>query len=262
MSLRPLAGALFCLALWAGLGATASARTDEAQWLMESGKADDALRAAELYEARVAQDPDDFASLLGAAQALTQAMAIRTNGNLPLVDGLQDTEANRALWAELAPRALEHARKAHALRVESIEAASAVATSYMFYSSSLGIVRAILEGSGGEYRANAQRLIDMDPKYDDGLGDTLLANFYLVAPWPIGDDDLALEHFDHAARLTPESVRNQYGLAVYWARQGDEARARRHFQHVVDRPCTKHSERLICDWMKQTAKRELGKLGG
>ncbi len=261
MSLRLLAGILLGLALWTVLGFEAAARTDEAQWLMESGKADDALRAAALYEARVAQDPDDFAALLGAAQALNQAMAVRTNANLPLVDGLQDTETHRALWADLAPRALEHARKAHALRVESIEAASALATSYMFYSSSLGIISAILEGSGGEYRVNAQRLIDMDPKYDDALGDTLLANFYLVAPWPIGDDDQALEHFDRAARLAPESVRNQYGLAVYWAREGDEARARRHFQHVVDRPCTKHSERLVCDWMKQTAKQELAKLG-
>ncbi len=252
--------ALSGFALGVALGPAAGARTDEAQWLMESGKAEDALRAAELYEARVAQDPESFEARLGTAQALNQTMAIRTNANLPLVDGLQDTEANRALWAELAPRALENARKAHALRVESIEAASALATSYMFYASSLGIIRSILEGSGNEYRTNAQRLIDLDPKYDDALGDTLLASFYLVAPWPIGDDDAALEHFEQAARLAPDSVRNQYGLGVYWARDGDEARARRHFQHAVDMPCTKHSERLVCDWMKRTAREELDKL--
>ena len=96
----------------------------------------------------------------------------------------------------------------------------------MFYASSLGIIRSIVSGAGGEYQAHAQRLIDLDPKFDDALGASLLANFYLVAPWPVHDRDAALEHFERAAKLAPESVRNQYGLAVFWARDGDAARAR------------------------------------
>jgi tetratricopeptide (TPR) repeat protein len=187
-------------------------------------------------------------------------MAIRTNGNLPLVDGLQDDDANRALWADLGARALAHARAAHALRPESVEAAAALASSYMFYASSLGIIRSIVSGAGGEYKAHAQRLIDLDPKYDDALGASLLANFYLVAPWPVYDRDAALEHFERAAKLAPESVRNQYGLAVFWARDGDAARARGYFERAVAIPCTPHTEKLLCDWIKQTSKRELARL--
>ena len=247
------------LVLAALLAAPALAHADEAV-LRESTSRAELERVAATLEARAAKTPDDFDARLGAAVALTQVMAIRTNGNLPLVDALQDTDANRALWADLGGRALAHARAAHALRPKSVEAAAALASSYMFYASSLGIIRSIVSGAGGEYRQHAQRLIDLDPKFDDALGDSLLGNLFLVAPWPVHDRDAALEHFERAAQLAPASVRNQYCLAVFWARDGDAARARAHYERVVAASCTAHTERLFCDFMKQTARRELARL--
>ena len=202
-----------------------AARVDEAVWLLESAKAEDAERAAKLYEARAAENPQSYEAQLGAARALTQAMAIRTNGNLPLVDGLQDNEANRKLWADLGKRALDHARAASAMKPQSAEAAATLASSYMFWASSLGIIQSILSGAGTEYRAHAQRLIEIDASYDDALGDALLASFYLVAPWPIGDRDEALSHYERAAQLAPASVRNQYGLGVFWSRSPSRERS-------------------------------------
>jgi len=248
------------IALAAALTAPALARADEATVLRESSSREEMERAAAALEARAAQQPNDFDVRLGAAVALTQLMAIRSNGNMPLVDGLQDTDANRALWADLGQRALEHARAAAKLRPQSPEAAAALASSYMFYASSLGIIRSIVSGAGGEYKAHAQRLVDLDAKFDDGLGASLLANFYLVAPWPVYDRDAALEHFERTAQLAPGSVRNQYGLAVFWARDGDTARAHTHFERVVAQPCSRNTERLFCDFMKQTARRELARL--
>lgn len=248
------------LAFIAALAAPALAGADESAVLRESSSREEMERTAKVLEARAAVQPDDYDARLGSAVALTQLMAIRTNGNLPLVDGLQDTDANRALWADLGKRALEHAHAAAKLRPQSPEAAAALASSYMFYASSLGIIRSIVSGAGGEYRQHAQRLIDLDPKYDDALGTSLLANFHLVAPWPVHDRDAALEHFERAAKLAPESVRNQYGLAVFWARDGDAARARTHFARAVSLPCTRNTEKLLCDWIKQTSKRELARL--
>jgi tetratricopeptide (TPR) repeat protein len=249
-------------ALWLATAAIARAAepVDEAAALLESAKLADSERAVKLYEARVAQNPNSFDARLGAARAQNQVMAIRTNGNLPLVDGLQDTDANRALWADLGRHALDHARVAHELQPKSAPAAALLASSYMFYASSLGIIRSILQGAGTEYRIHAQELSDLDPKYDDALGASLLANFYLIAPWPVHDRDAALEHFERAEQLAPDSVRNLYGFAVFWARDGDPAKARRYFERVVAQPCTPHTERLLCDWMKQTAKRELARL--
>jgi hypothetical protein len=202
----------------------------------------------------------DFAALLAEAQALNAEMARLTHGNLPLVDGLQDTDENRAIWAQRAPRALDAARRAVALRPDSAAAAAALANAYMFHASSLGILRSILEGASGEYRQHARRLVELDPTWDDGAGDYLLAAFYLVAPWPLGDADAALEHYRRAESIAPASVRNQYGLAVYFARRGDEASARRHFERVVADPCTTANERLFCDWMKGESARVLSTL--
>jgi tetratricopeptide (TPR) repeat protein len=212
-----------------------------------------ALAAAEVC----ATEAGDFDSLVATARALNEEMAARTNGNLPLVDGLQDTDAHRAIWTELAPQALEHARKAHALRPDSVDAAATLANAYMFYASSLGIVASILKGASGEYREHANRLVEVDPGFDDGLGDYLLASFYLVAPWPFGGSEEALAHYERAAALSPNSARNQYGLGVYWAREGRRERARPHFDRVVGQPCTEGTERLFCGWMKEESGRLL-----
>jgi hypothetical protein len=248
------------IAFTAALTAPALAGADAAAVLRESSSREEMERAAADLEARAAKNPNDYAARLDASIALTQVMAIRTNGNLPLVDGLQDTDANRALWADLGKRALEHARAAEKQKPQAPEAAAALASSYMFYASSLGIIRSILQGAGSEYQVHAKRLIELDPKFDDGLGSSLLANLFMIAPWPVYDRDAALEHFERAAQIAPGSVRNQYGLAVFWARDGDAARARTHFARVVSQPCSANTERLFCDFMKQTARRELARL--
>lgn len=233
----------------------------EGERLLDSGKLGDAERAVTIFEARATSAPDDYSTRLGAAYALNQVMAIRTNGNLPRVDGLQDSEANKALWSELGTRALEHARAAHALRPDSVEAAAALATSYMFYASSLGIISAILGGAGGEFRSNAQRVIDLQPDYEDGLGHTLLGSLMVVAPWPVRDREAALSHYESAAKLSPQSVRNQYLLGVYWARGGEPERARGYFERALSQPCTENSERLFCAFMKRETRRVLADLG-
>jgi tetratricopeptide (TPR) repeat protein len=251
---------VFALLLAAAALARAAEPPDEAAALLESSQLADLERAASIYEARAKQNPDSFEARVRAAQALTEVMAIRTHGNLPLVDGLQDSDANRAVWADLGSRALGHARAAVALKPEHSGAAALLASSYMFYASSLGIIRSILQGAGGEYKQHAQRLVDLDPKFDDALGASLLANFYMVAPWPVHDRDAALAQFQQAEKIAPASLRNAYAFGVFWARDGDPAQARRYFARVVGEPCTPNTERLFCDWMKQTAKRELARL--
>jgi hypothetical protein len=76
----------------------------------------------------------------------------------------------------------------------------------------------------------------------------------------VGDADDAHRHYERAAELAPGSVRNQYGLAVHWAREDESGRAREHFARVRALPCTQHSERLFCEWMKAEAGRVLGSL--
>ncbi|MFQ5416232.1 MAG: hypothetical protein ACE5FL_04185 [Myxococcota bacterium] len=225
-------------------------------------RADGLAAAAARSEARAADVPGDFDARLGAARSLNRVMASRTHGNLPLFDGLQDSDENRALWADLGSRALEHARAAEKLRPTSADAAAELATAYMFYSSSLGIVRAILKGAGSEYQDHVQRVIELDARHGAAIGDYLLAGFFLVAPWPIRDMDEARARFERAARLAPESVRNRYGLAVFSARDGDTDTAREHFEQVLAMPCDEKTDALICDFMMEEARRALDTLEG
>lgn len=252
-----LPAAILC-SLALSLAASAVETVDEVgRRLLLGNTRADAEGAVEHYEARVAADPESYAARLGAARALNQLIAIRTNGNLPLFDGLQDTPAHRAIWADLGARALAHARVALAKEPQSIDAAAILATSYMFNAASQGILKSIVAGTASEFRANAQRVIDLDPRYDDAVGHTLMAGFYLVAPWPVGDMEQALTHYQTAERLAPDSVRIQYSLGVYWLREGEPAKARPHLERVVERPCSGNSERLLCDFMKREARRAL-----
>lgn len=218
------------------------------------------LESAAGFEARLSQAPEDFDARLGAARSLNNAMAIRTHGNLPLVDGLQDTEENRAIWADLGARSLAHARVAARLRPDSVEAASELASAFMFYSSSLGIISAILKGAGSEYKEHARRVVELDERYDDAIGHTLLAGFFLVAPWPLRDTDAARAAYEKAAALAPASASNQYGLGVFFARDGQPELAREHFGRAVAMPCTEHTERLFCTWLKQESQRAIAGL--
>lgn len=233
---------------------------EAAHALARSSDPDELLRAAALYESWLESHPGNFEAQLGAARALNAVMAIQTHANLPKIDGLQDTPANRALWAELGKRSLAHARAAADQEPESPDAAAQLANAYMYYASSLGIIRAILEGSAGEYETHAMRLVALDEGFDHGLGHFLLAGFYLVAPWPVGDLDKARTGFSRAAELAPEAVRNQYGLGVFWAREDDRSRARIHFERAVSQPCAPGAERHFCAWMKAESQRALAAL--
>ena len=255
----PVLAALLA-ALLAG-SAAADEESARVRKLLDGTSLDDFRHALALCERRLAREPDHYEAHLGASVALTQELALRTNGNLPLVDGLQDGAENRARWSAMAPRALDHARRALALRPTSIEAAAAVATSYMFQAASLGIVSAALGGAAGEYREHAQRLIDLEPTYEGALGHYMLASFYLVAPWPVSDDAASREHYAKAVALAPDSVRNRYGLGVYWARRGDAERARPEFERAVALPCVARTDRILCAFLKRTSKEVLSSLG-
>ena len=251
----PLPFTGFALALI--LAGAASARADAV-----GDDADRFIAKTIEFESKLASNPDSYDDNLGAASNLNRAMAIRTNANLTLFDGLQDSDENRAVWSEYGERALTHARAALRLRPDSVEAAATVATSYMFWSSSLGILRAFLKGAGGDFRENARRVVELDPSYDHGFGNYMLASFYLVAPWPVGDMDDSLGHYEKAAELGPTSLRNRYGLGVYWAREGDTERARRNFERTLGMPCNSDFDRLFCDFMKSESRRALAALEG
>jgi len=255
---RPAVWLLLTLvALVIGAESGGSHPLDEARRLSASTDLADLERAAALYEARLEDDPDDFEALVGAARALDAVMTIRSHANLPLVDGLQDTEENRALWKQLGSRAVAYARRAQEQRPDSVDAAAERAKAFMYYASSMGIIKSIVTGAGIAFLDHAARLSELDAHFDSGLGDYLLGAFWMVAPPPLRNLDRSLSYYERAAELAPDSLRNQFGLGVYWARRDEPARARPYFERVVAGPCLAGTESLVCDWLEREARRAL-----
>ena len=100
----------------------------------------------------------------------------------------------------------------------------------------------------------------MQPAYDNGLGNNYLGQFYFIAPWPMGSKSKALKHWEEALRLSPNSLRNAYHLAVYHYRDKKYEEALPRFQFVVDNPCQPGSETDISDFLKAEAARGIASI--
>lgn len=256
--MKLLATMLFCLAS-TGQPADEAELLARADTLAAGTGRTERLAAAELYERLLAARPDDFTLLLEAASVLNAVMAHETNANLPLIDGAQDTEAHKKIWRELGERALRHAEKARALRPKHERALGEYAAAYAFRSASMGIVTAITKGAAGQFKENANALIEHAPRYDDGIGYFYLGAFHIVAPWPMRDLDDAEEYLKKALAISPGSVRNQYGMGVLRYRKDERDEARRHFEAATRLSCSER-EREVCAWVKKESARVLGLL--
>jgi tetratricopeptide (TPR) repeat protein len=254
--MRPLR-VLFCLVLSAAASwAAESLVADGDRGLAERGLAG-CERAVGAFRGALAAAPDDAEVQLKLADALGCVMRIRTNGNALLAEGRSDTPAHRAIWKTMAPEAVQLARTARATRPDDAWALSVYAEAYMFDASSQGIVEAILKGAAGEFKRNAQALIDHHPRYEHGGGYVLLGSFYFVAPWPLADGEQGLALLEQAVAIAPTSRRNRYFAGVGALRQNDPARAAAHFEAALAGTCTTPSERDLCDFVTAESRRLL-----
>jgi tetratricopeptide (TPR) repeat protein len=214
-------------------------------------------RAVESYRLALAAAPDDPELQLKLADALNCVMRIRTNGNALLVEGRSDTPDHRAIWKATAPEAVRLARSGRARRADDAWALSIYSEAYMFEASSQGIIEAILKGAAGEYKRNAQALIDHHPRYENGGGYLHLGSFYFVAPWPLADPEKGLALLEQAIAVAPHSRRNHYFAGVGAFRLEKYPRAAAHFEAVHTGTCVTPTERDFCDFVTAESARLL-----
>lgn len=104
-------------------------------------------------------------------------MRIKTNGNMLLISGVQDSKEHVLEWQRLGPEAVEHARRALALHTGRAASVYADAFQYMrpghsacglgghgLRSSAHGILRQALTGGGQEFLRNARRMQQEGPR--------------------------------------------------------------------------------------------------
>jgi tetratricopeptide (TPR) repeat protein len=217
---------LLALLLLEGAQAALTPRADALMARRGLGSVEEAAR---LYATALDAERDSTDLQLKLADALNTVMRIKTQANTIVIDRMLDTPANKAIWSQLGPRALELASAAQKARPNDVRVAAVYADAYMFSCSSKGIIKQAMQGAASVFKANAERLIRLDKRYDSAVGHALLGCFYAVAPWPYGSLDKASSTMDEAARLAP-SLRNLYyvGVVAYkrkeWAKAADAFR--------------------------------------
>ena len=218
-------------------------------------------QAANKYRKALTLEPENPDLMLMTADALNHMMRVKTNGNIICINGkTQDNNENKAVWAKFAPEALKLSEKALNIRPKNKKALLTYAESYLYQSSSFGILKAIFKGAADQYKKNANALIIKFPKADDALGEIYLGCFYVVAPWPMSSRKKARKHFENALKLAPKSIRSHYYVGLQAFIDNEYKTAKKEFDFVIDNPCTRNSEYDYCGFMKKEAEKGLVKI--
>ena len=218
-------------------------------------------QAANKYRKALTLEPENPDLMLMTADALNHMMRVKTNGNIICINGkTQDNNENKAVWAKFAPEALKLSEKALNIRPKNKKALLTYAESYLYQSSSFGILKAIFKGAADKYKKNANALIIKFPKADDALGEIYLGCFYVVAPWPMSNRKKARKHFENALKLAPKSIRSHYYVGLQAFIDNEYKTAKKEFDFVIDNPCTRNSEYDYCGFMKKEAEKGLVKI--
>jgi tetratricopeptide (TPR) repeat protein len=213
---------------------------------------------AQFREALAAQ-PNELDAKLNLADALNCVMRIRTHGNIPLIEGTNDTEPHKKIWAQMGPETLALAEEVYQARPNDIRSLAVYTDAYMYRSSAWGIVNAVMKGAADRYVENAEAMTKKFPKYDSGLGHAFMGAFYLLAPWPLSDDEKARARMEAAHRIGPNSKRNNYYLGVVAYREGKFQEAIAHFEKATAAKCLSPAERDFCGFMKQQIRRGINR---
>jgi tetratricopeptide (TPR) repeat protein len=207
------------------------------------------------------KEPENYDLMIRVADALNHIMRAKTNGNIILLSGkTQDNERNKTIWSNYATEALKLSEKAVKANPGDRRALLTYAESYLYLSSSFGILKAIFKGAAEQYKKNANTLITKYPKADDALGDIYMGAFYAVAPWPMSSRKKARKHFENALKLAPKSIRSHYYVGLQAFIDNEYQTAKKEFDFVIDNPCTRNSEYDYCGFMKKEAEKGLVKI--
>jgi len=215
-------------------------------------------------------DPEDNHLELCLAEAAVSVMRIKSHANSLTCDFdsnepvvyKQDTEANKKLWAEWAPVALDYLSSVQARIGEEVFCTNASSfclrlEATMYASSSRGIISTTLSGKAVSFLASVRKLESMHTGFDGHVHCVYWGAFYLAAPWPVGSTGTACQYLESLVKAQPASKRNQYWAGVGAFMAGDVQAARSYMENSLMEECASDSERDICEFLTVQARRTL-----
>ncbi|MBI4866808.1 MAG: hypothetical protein HY816_07640 [Candidatus Wallbacteria bacterium] len=211
--------------------------------------------AVSLLEDRLDDDPADAGCRWRIARAFIRLLEAET-GTV-----LEEKREYYPILDECGKRALAEAERAHEQSPRDPDCVGWHMVSYGYYSVSIGIVRAVLQGAAGKYLALADELNALDERWLAAAGWRAMGRFYREAPWPKRDLSRSVECFTRAVELGPKRQENKLHLALALADDGEEDEAIGLLEQVAKgkpEPAEAHIHRALVAYARQ----KLGQLGG
>ena len=166
--------------------ALAGTTLEEADALYDAGGLANFLAAIPLYEKAVAESGTDYETLWKCARAH------RDYGN-------KVKQKAEGEWEDLCAKhgkaGMQFAEKAIALAPEKVEAHYYYGLSVGIYSDGVSILTALSEGLKNKTQESFETAYNIDKSYNRGGPILSLGRFWTVLPWPMSDEDKALEYF-------------------------------------------------------------------
>ena len=183
--------------------------------------------AVALLKKHLADDPEDTQSLWRVAKAWVRLLEKET-GTV-----LEEKKEYQPILDECGKKALEAAKKAHAVDPESADCIGWYLISYGYNSIAIGIVRAFLAGAASKYIELAENLVACDAEWHAAAGHRAMGRFYRESPWPKRDVKKAIEQFKLALDFAPKRLENKLHLALAYIDNGQKADAKPLLNEVV-----------------------------
>ncbi len=196
-------------------------------------------KAIEGYKLLLKDDPNNYEILYKLAVAHCLIMDIKTHGFI------EERDEFKPILKEHGETANNYADKAYKLMPKKKEVVAAALRAYAYHSASFGIVKAIFKGAAGHFKDLANRLIQLDDKFDGAMGHRFLGKLYFVAPWPVGSDSKALKSFKKAISLSPETLYSHYFAGLIYFEDKEYNLAAKEFTFVRDNPPNSNEDYYI-----------------
>ena len=217
----------------------------EADALYDAGGLQNYQAAIPLYEKAVAERGDDYEALWKCARAH------RDFGNKIKQRGGDDWED---ICAQQGKAGMGFAERAIALAPDKVEGHYYYGLSVGIYSDGVSILTALSEGLKNKTQQSFETAYKIDKTYNKGGPMLSLGRFWTVLPWPMNDEDKALEYFREyqAAGFLDGSVEGKVyfsELLIDIGGKDNEAEARGLLQAAAQ-----SSETYFADWAKRLLK--------
>ncbi len=237
------AAVALCLAL--ALAASTATAGDSAALVQEADalyaqRADlaKAKQAAELYEKALAADPKNEEAAWKAARVLYWIG--------------KNTEGDEAK-VKVFERGIEDAKKAIAINPKSLGGHYWLGVSYGLYGSAKGVTKSL--ALINPIKEEMAKVIEMDPKYDQGGPYRVLGRLYFKVPGIFGgSNSQAIENLKTAIKYGPTRWLNHLYLAEVYIDEGEDAQAKALLEKVIKGPAPKGLEPEYRMWKAEAQK--------